>query len=146
LFTVEEANATLPLVRAICNDLATLARDVVERRQRLALLMSGHEDSKSDPYSEELVQVEQSLELDRDRLMEYAQELEQLGVEPKGAVQGLVDFPCSMDGRIVYLCWQLEEPELLFWHELDAGFAGRQALTANSGSVDGALGEQSGGI
>ena len=108
--------------------------------------MSGRESGEPNPYSDELAEVEQSLQLDAERLQEYIQELDELGVEPKGAVQGLVDFPCLMDGRIVYLCWQLGEAEVLFWHELEAGFAGRQKLTADSGAADGALGEQSGGV
>jgi hypothetical protein len=47
-------------------------------------------------------------------------------------MEGLVDFPSLMDGRIVYLCWRLGEPEVLHWHELKSGFAGRQSLTAGS--------------
>jgi len=39
-----------------------------------------------------------------------------------------VDFPCWMDEREVYLCWKLDEPEVSHWHEVDAGFAGRQKL------------------
>lgn len=130
LFTIEQANATLPLVRAITSDLASLARDVVERRHRLALLSAGRDLKKSDPYSEELAQIEADLQLDGQRLMEYMNELKELGVEPKGAVEGLVDFPAEMDGRIVFLCWKLGEPEVLHWHDIEGGFAGRQSLVA----------------
>jgi hypothetical protein len=42
--------------------------------------------------------------------------------------RGLVDFPAMRDGREVYLCWIDGEPDIEFWHELDAGYAGRQAL------------------
>jgi hypothetical protein len=69
-------------------------------------------------------------------LQEYVEELRHLGVEPKGAVEGLVDFPCQIDGRIVLLCWKLGEPEVLYWHDLDTGFAGRQPLTAGAMSGD----------
>jgi hypothetical protein len=132
VFTIEQANATLPLVRAITSDLAVLAKDVVERRHRLALLTSGRDLKPGDPYSDELAQMEAELERDARRLQEYVDELRELGVEPKGAVEGLVDFPCQMDGRLVFLCWRLGEPEVLFWHDLDTGFAGRQPLTAGS--------------
>jgi hypothetical protein len=130
LFTIEQANAMLPLVRAITSDLASLARDVVERRHRVALLTAGRDLKKSDPYSEELAQIEKDLQLDGQRLVEYMNELKELGVEPKGAVEGLVDFPTEMDGRIVFLCWKLGEPEVLHWHDLEGGFAGRQSLVA----------------
>jgi hypothetical protein len=132
LFTIDQANAMLPLVRAITSDLAALATDVVERRHRLALLTSGRDLKPGDPYSDELAQMESELERDAVRLQEYVDELRELGVEPKGAVEGLVDFPCQLDGRIVLLCWKLGESEVLYWHDLDSGFAGRQPLTAGS--------------
>jgi hypothetical protein len=132
LFTIEQANAMLPLVRAITTDLATLARDVLERRHRLALLTAGRKPKAGDPYSEELAQTEKDLEKDVHRLQELIAELNDLGVESKGAVEGLVDFPSLMDGRVVFLCWKLGEPEVLHWHDIDAGFAGRQPLTAGS--------------
>jgi len=136
LFTIEQANAMLPLVRAITSDLATLAREVVERRHRLAVLTAGREWKPGDPYSDELAEIEARLERDAQRLQEYVEELRELGVEPKGAVDGLVDFPSLMDGRIVFLCWKLGEPEVTHWHELEAGFAGRQSLVAGSVADD----------
>jgi hypothetical protein len=132
LFTIEQANATLPLVRAITTDLSTLAREVMERRHRLALLTAGRDLKAGDPYVEELAQTEADLEKDTLRLQGFVDELRELGVEAKGALDGLVDFPSLMDGRIVYLCWRLGEPEVLHWHELEAGYAGRQPLTAGS--------------
>jgi len=132
LFTIDQANAMLPLVRAITSDLAALAKDVVERRHRLAMLTSGRDLKRGDPYSDELSQMESDLERDATRLQEYVEELRHLGVEPKGAVEGLVDFPCELDGRVVLLCWRLGEPEVLFWHDLDTGFGGRQPLTAGA--------------
>ena len=55
-----------------------------------------------------------------------------MGVEPKGG-EGLVDFPSELDGRPVYLCWKLGEPEIQFWHEVDAGFAGTSAVDRRFG-------------
>jgi hypothetical protein len=141
LFTLEQANAALPLVRAIAGDLALLSREVIERRERLAQLRGGRELKSYGPYSEELAQVELDLERDSQRLQEYVEELRDLGVEPKNGPEGLIDFPCEMDGRLVWLCWKLGEPEVLYWHELDAGFAGRQPLVAGSVAEDGPLGE-----
>lgn len=126
-FTVREANAMLPLVRAIVQDLTRLSEEVAERRERLSLLLGGRVVDAADPYQEELMQIEEELESDTRLLQEYVGELRQLGVEPKAA--GLVDFPALLDGRKVYLCWQLGEPEVMYWHELDAGFRGRQPLS-----------------
>ena len=131
-FSVEEANRTLPLVRAIVTDLSQLSRDVVERRQRLADLTAGRDIETSDLYGEELAHIKQELEKDTGRLQEYIDELRQLGVEPKSGPEGLVDFPAVIDGHLVFLCWKLGEPEVLYWHRIEDGFAGRQPLTADS--------------
>jgi hypothetical protein len=136
LFTVDQANACLPLVRSIVADMVELARDLLERRQRLDLLAQGRKTQKGNVYSEELEQMEEELEKDLERLNGFAAELMDLGVEPKGAAEGLVDFPCMLEGRLCYLCWKYNEPEVLYWHELNAGFSGRQPLTASVGSQD----------
>ncbi len=137
-FTVSEANATLPLVRAIITDLVALSKDVINRRQRLSLLSRGRIRSAKDQdlYQEELAQIDEELEKDSRQLQEYVEELRQIGVEPKSATEGLVDFPSMVDGRPAYLCWKLGEPEILYWHELDAGFRGRQPLTVEAGAGD----------
>jgi hypothetical protein len=137
LFTVEQANAALPLVRAITTDLANLSRELIDRRERLALLSAGRPSNAKDLYSEELSQIEEELEKDGDKLQDYVDELRALGVEPKSGPEGLIDFPSLLDDRLVYLCWKLGEPEVLHWHELDAGFSGRQSLVAHSGADGG---------
>jgi hypothetical protein len=135
LFTVEEANRMLPLVRAIAADLADLSDSVMDRRHRLNHLTAGRELDDGDVYGDELAEVEKDLQRDTEKLQGYVEELRQLGVEPKG-LDGLVDFPSMLDGRVVYLCWKLGEPAILHWHEIDAGFQGRQPLPV--GTMSGA--------
>jgi hypothetical protein len=125
-FTVAEANATLPYLRAIVQDITVLAHELQERQERLTRLQSG--GSLSPAHREELEQIVAELERGQERMAEYRHELERVGVELKDYFQGLIDFPSELDGRVVYLCWRLDEPEVAFWHELDAGFAGRQKL------------------
>jgi hypothetical protein len=137
LFTIEQANAMLPLVRAIVGDLSSLYRDLVGRHERLEHLASKRNATKGDPYSDELRQMEAELERDKVKLRDYVAELQELGIECKDPGRGLIDFPSEMDGKIVYLCWKLDEPEVLFWHDLDAGFAGRQSLTVGSAADSG---------
>jgi hypothetical protein len=132
IFTVEQANAALPLVRSITTDLVRLSREVMERRERLSLLNAGRKASSDDPYSAELAQIEEELEKDSEQLREYVEELRALGVEPKSGPEGLIDFPAMMDDRLVFLCWKLGESEVTHWHELEAGFRGRQSLVAGS--------------
>ncbi len=131
-FTVEQANAMLPLVRAITRDLVALSRDVRDRQERIDHLTSGREMEAGDPYEDELSQVKMELEKDRRRLREYAAELEQLGVVVRSATEGVVDFPSRLEGRRVSLCWMIGEPEVLHWHEVDGGFDDRQLLAAAS--------------
>ncbi|MEX0818258.1 MAG: DUF2203 domain-containing protein [Pirellulaceae bacterium] len=132
IFTVEQANARLPLVRAIVKDLMQLATELSERRDRLSQLARNRTGGSTDVYRAEVEHVEQQLEKDSERIADYLSELLELGVEPKSALAGLVDFPAVIDGKLAYLCWKYGEPELLYWHDLEAGFAGRQSLTADS--------------
>ena len=131
-FTVAEANATLPLLRAILRDITALARDLRDRHERLTRLRPSKRGAIAEAYDEELREVEAEFERDQERMQEYVQELTSLGVELKDPDTGLIDFPCWMDNREVYLCWKLGEAEVAHWHEIDAGFAGRQRLMANA--------------
>ena len=54
--------------------------------------------------------------------------IHELGGELKDPDRGMVDFRSERDGRVVYLCWLMEEPRVMYWHELDAGYRGRQSL------------------
>jgi hypothetical protein len=132
-FTVAEANATLPLVRAIVRDIARLAHDLRERQVRLAGIQRPR-GALDKAYQEELEQAQTDFERDHERLLEYEQELRRLGIELKDYEAGLVDFPCWMDNREVYLCWRIGEPDVAHWHELKAGFAGRQKLVTHAGT------------
>jgi len=61
-------------------------------------------------------------------LLTAAEQLQAVDVVLRDADRGLVDFPSLREGEEVYLCWQAGEPHVAFWHEPDAGFAGRQPL------------------
>jgi hypothetical protein len=134
-FNVAEANNTLPLVRAIVQDITDLARDLRDRHERLTRIKPGDRSRLSDAHDEELRQVQADLERGQEKMEEYVRELRQIGVELKDPFTGLIDFPSVMNGRPVYLCWRLGEAEIAYWHELEAGFAGRQKLTPNTSRV-----------
>ena len=134
-FTPASANATLPLVRVILRDVTELARELRERNERLSRSVSGKRGGLSEAHQEELLQAQAELERGQQRMRDYERELQSLGIELKDYFTGLIDFPARMDGREVYLCWRLGEPEVAYWHELEAGFGGRQKLrTAATGS------------
>ena len=130
-YTVEEANKTLPLVRAIVGDIVRQFHTVNELRQRLAAVTHERRKRDADPYSEELAQSQSEMEAEEEKLAAYIDELAKLGVELKGP-DGLCDFYSLMDGREVFLCWRLGEPEVMHWHELNAGFAGRKPIVGGA--------------
>jgi hypothetical protein len=133
-FTVTEANSMLPLVRAIVRDITELARDLRERHERLSRFRANDGAGLSPAHQEELTQVQTEFEHGQERMKELEQELKQLGIELKDYFTGLIDFPAWLNGRPVYLCWRMGEPDVGFWHELDAGFAGRQKLLMDAGN------------
>ena len=129
-YTAAEANTTLPLVRVIVRDITELARDLKERYERLEHLTSPGRSSSGDAWAEEVVHMREDLIRDQERMQGYEEELRSLGIELKDYHVGLIDFPCWMNNREVYLCWKLGEAEVGYWHEIEAGFAGRQRLPA----------------
>jgi hypothetical protein len=130
-FSVEEANKALPLVRMIVSDIVRQDRVVEDLQQRLSRLTKERRRPSNDLYAEELAQSRAELEAEEAKLTNYIDELKRLGVEFKGS-DGLCDFYSIRDGREVFLCWRLGEPEVSYWHDLDAGFAGRQPLSTNA--------------
>jgi hypothetical protein len=123
IFTLEEANALLPSVREI------LLR-IKRSRQRLAALSSQAQlaAENAEQGGGGMSEGIRYATLLTDFTGEIA-ELESLGVQLKDFERGLIDFPSLRDGRVVLLCWQLGEgDELEWWHDVDAGFAGRTPL------------------
>ena len=124
-FTVEDANRTLPLVRRIVGD---VVRDywrwqekIREFEQVAANRIVGEPNENADRLEQEAQQLARDID-------GYVAEIRELGVQMKGFDTGLVDFPGEIDGRPVLLCWQLGEESVQYWHEENAGFAGRRPL------------------
>jgi len=130
LFTVEEANSTLPLVKLIVRDIVELYADVRDRRDRLSAIAKNEYSNaeRDEVYSEELEAVESSIYKDIEKLKSFIAELTEIGIEMKDPETGLIDFYSLQEGREIFLCWKLGEQNIAHWHELDAGFEGRQLL------------------
>jgi len=126
IFTVREAEATLPLVRRIVADLLTTY-------PRWKALVASYEVltgplRAGDQEPAELVKVREAVGREAERINGYMQELEEIGVVFKGFDAGLVDFYALREDRLIYLCWQQGEAQISHWHEVDAGFSGRQPV------------------
>ena len=130
-FSVEDANRALPLVKAIVGDIVRQFEVVNGLQHRLSALTADRRRAPKDPYSEELAHSQAELQAEEAKLRTFVEELTHLGVELKGP-DGLCDFPSLREGREVYLCWRHGEAEVTYWHELDAGVAGRQPLKPSS--------------
>jgi hypothetical protein len=126
LYTIDHANRALPLVRRIVADIVQEHRRWEEAIVELDLFGASGSSGGPDPR---LAALEKKIQLLARDIDTYQKELEQLGVQLKDRRIGLIDFPSEMDGRTVLLCWQHGEPSVQFWHEVDAGFAGRQPLS-----------------
>lgn len=124
-FTVEEANRTLPLVTRI-------VRDIVEgypEFQRQRSLYRQLDASTGEALGSKLQSLSDAVDAYADRLHGFLRELDQVGCVVKDFQEGLIDFHSVYRGRPILLCWKLGEPRVAFWHEVDAGFAGRQPIT-----------------
>lgn len=123
LFSVEEANMLLPTVRTTVAAIQRAHKRVSARQEDARLA------AESAQLGGGAMQGGANYIADLMKLAESAGQLETLGVQIKDYARGLIDFPCMRDGRVVLLCWQLGEGDtIVWWHETDAGFIGRQPL------------------
>ena len=123
LFTIQEANALLPSVRGILAGIQQAHRGLAQYRDQ-AKKASDAADQGGGGLKYGVVYATLLTEL-----ASYIAELERIGVQLKDFERGLVDFPSLREGRVVFLCWQMGEgDELEWWHDVDAGFAGRTPL------------------
>lgn len=123
-FTLEEANRTLPLVERIVGDIVADYQRWKDAVHRYELLAGGRvADDGAEP-----TRLHAEIECVAERIAGYIDELSSVGCLFKGFDEGLVDFYGRRDGRDIFLCWKLGESAVEHWHEVNAGFAGRQPL------------------
>jgi hypothetical protein len=117
-YSVEEANALLPVLAPMLERLREAHRQVVARSGALLAAARGNGGGAAG---------REVLDASREAARLLAQAAA-LGVIVRDPEVGLVDFPSEREGRPVYLCWRLGEPAVAWWHPLDTGFAGRRPL------------------
>ncbi len=125
LFTVAEARALAPQLLPILRELRDLRQVVVERRAELSTLTPA---MRQNGHAARGAELEQTLVAAVQRLTELLETLTAHGVLLKDMEHGLIDFPALRDGRVVLLCWRMDEPTVAFWHEVDTGFGSRRPL------------------
>ncbi|MDQ6824235.1 MAG: DUF2203 domain-containing protein [Candidatus Eremiobacteraeota bacterium] len=126
IFRLEEANALLPVLRPLVNELVQARRDIaiglleVDALQRM--------QSEAHPSGRSSTIANNARELQA-RVVELVDELQAHGCVLKDLDLGLLDFPALRAGQLVNLCWKLDEPLIAFWHRMDEGFSARKSLS-----------------
>jgi hypothetical protein len=126
LFSLREAERTLPLVRRIVQDLTQEYPAWRAAVSRFELLTGGARADWGE--TGELLAAREDVARHADRINHYLQELETVGCVFKGFDAGLVDFYSLREDRPIFLCWKLGEERITHWHEIEAGFSGRQPI------------------
>jgi len=120
-FTVDEANTTLVTLKPLIKEILEIRQSILEQQPEVwpALQKTvGNGGNKAASLAA----------LEFARLDELVRQVQAGGVLLKDINIGLLDFPSLREGREVYLCWRYGEDSVQYWHDLDAGYAGRQKL------------------
>jgi hypothetical protein len=129
LFNVEDANRLLPELRPELERLKLGKRelDLVEARVEVLSVVTAGASADNPDRAEQRVLAARRDRLRRD-IGAGIEAVHRRGVLVKDLDRGLVDFYALRGDRLVFLCWQLGEPEVLHWHSLESGFGGRQRI------------------
>jgi hypothetical protein len=120
-FTLEEANETLNFIRPLMDEVQRIRQKILQNQPEAWPAMEKSAGNGGNRALSNMVQ-------DFEKFDALIHEIQAANVLIKDVNLGLLDFPALKDGREVYLCWQYGEGEIAFWHEVEAGFAGRQPI------------------
>lgn len=127
-FTLEEANAMLPLVRSIVADICQAFRSVTGRRSDLHRILRKGSLSSGQLYDDEIAESRADLQEEYDSIWRYREELESLGVLLRHPEAGYIEFPSVVLGRDAFLSWHLGEDCILYWRDVEAPNTSREPL------------------
>lgn len=127
-FTLDEARKHVPWLAQLFADLKPLRARAQELENETTALEQRIGSNGGNRTRDRLEQQRTLLDEVVSQINLKADAISERGILVKGIDPGLVDFPSISDGREVYLCWREGETGIEFWHEVDAGFPGRQPL------------------
>jgi hypothetical protein len=128
-FTLDEAQALLPVVESLLNRAMEAKQAASELQEEMAALVRRIFTSGGmfiDPAAAQKRKI--ALEALVQRAKDSLQEIDAIGVQVKDLDTGLLDFPCLLEGETVLLCWKRGEARIEFWHRIEDGFAGRHPI------------------
>ncbi len=128
LYTIEAANAMLPWVIEQLGSAAEAADRLFEARSDQAELEGISRSNGHGDIDSRLSDVREDASSALDALRGVLEKFEERGIPVRDVNSGLIDFPGERDGRNVWLCWRMGEPEVGYWHEVNTGFTDRQPL------------------
>lgn len=120
-FTLQEANEVLNAIRPLLDEIQTIRKEILARKPEVWPVVERAAGNGGSQSASKLVR-------EFERLDAFVHQVQDTGVLFKDINAGLLDFPALKDGREVYLCWQYGEDDIAFWHEVEAGYAGRQSI------------------
>ncbi len=120
-FTVEEANAMLDVIRPLMREILDIRQVIFQKQPEVVPVLNRLLDNGGSLAASQVA-------LEIEQLHVLIGHLLATGVALKDINSGLVDFLSQRDGRDIYLCWRYGEESVTYWHELEAGFAGRQPI------------------
>jgi hypothetical protein len=120
-FSVEEANAALQIIRPLMEEVQTLRNKIIASQPEIWPAIERSAGNGGSPTLSKLVK-------DFERLDDLLHLILATGAQIKDINTGLLDFPAWRKDHEVYLCWKYGEGEIEYWHEIEAGFAGRQPI------------------
>jgi len=119
-YTRDEARTLLPQIRQWLKRASGLRQQLARCDRRLAGLLSAGHDAGGDA-------VHQWVRTLAD-IKETLREFQKREIQIKDLDRGLIDFPAILGGKEVFLCWEQDEEDIEFWHDLNSGYAGRERL------------------
>ena|SRR5204863_5602910 len=119
-YSRDEARALLPQIRQWLKQLSSARQRFGRLDQRLAGLLAGGQDTGGETVNQ-WVKVLADIKVN-------LREFQKREIQIKDFDRGLVDFPAILDEKEVFLCWEQDEQDIDFWHDLNSGYAGRERL------------------
>src|ERR1700675_2191758 len=136
-FTLDEAQTLLPILASLLKQAITskkLIEEVDAELQETAhrVFLNGGTLVNVVHLARRKAEREKAIQ----RIKDAVAEIDATGVQVKDLEIGLLDFPCTVEGEVILLCWKLGEQKITHWHSTSEGFAGRKPIDdriANAG-------------
>ena len=120
-FTLGEANTTLKIIRPLMDEVQAIRQKILANQPEAWPAIEKSAGNGGNRALSDMVQ-------DFEKLDALIHQIQDTGAQIKDINTGLLDFSALKEGREVYLCWQYGEEDIAFWHEVEAGYAGRQPI------------------